>query len=174
VRPLLVELSLQINMLSVLLAPAGPTTSAASKALIARAANVKSKGLNSIVGPFIGAGLTRRTRRTQPLVVATVRASILSRSPEGFARTSLALADASTPPAYANIAADTLIVIGGEDKITPRFEGADVVYKGVHKGKIVVLKDVGHWPQLEKVGKTAKLLKDFVLGKTTGSILSRL
>lgn len=161
-------------MLLVLLAPAGPTNSAASKALTTRAAKARSDGLNSIVGLLVGAGLSRRTHRTQPLAVATVRTSILSRPLEGFARTSLALAEASSPPAYANIAADTLIVIGSEDKMAPRSEGADVVYKGVRKGKIVVLKDVGHWPQLEKVDKTAKLLKDFVAGKTTASVFSRL
>jgi len=158
----------------VLIAPAGPTTPAVSKILTTRADKVRSEGLNSVVGPLVDAALSRRTRRTQPLVVGTVRASILSRSVEGYARTSLALAGATTPPAYADIVADTLIVIGNEDKLAPRSEGADIICKGVRKARVVALKDVGHWPQLEKIDETAKLLKDFALGKTTRSIFSRL
>ena len=161
-------------MLPVLITPVGPTAPIVSEVLTARAAKVRSEGLDSVVGPLLGAGLSRRTRRAQPLVVATVRASIISRPVEGYARAALALASANSPPAYVNIAAETLIVIGTEDKLTPRAKNADVICRGMRKARIVVLKDVGHWPQLEKIDETAKLLKDFVLGKSTRSIFSRL
>lgn len=152
------------SLYAVLISPAGPTTPVASTFLTTRASNTRSKGLQSIVGPIVGAGLSRHTKTHHPLISGIVRSSILSSPTEGYARSTDALARATAPPVYEAIRGEILIVVGREDKMMKREDGADIIQRGVKgaKCRIEVLENVAHWAQLEAVDATAKLLKEFL------------
>jgi pimeloyl-ACP methyl ester carboxylesterase len=110
--------------------------------------------------------LSRATRRNKilgPLARAIVRASMLSCTPEAYARASLAIASTSSI-AYEKIRARTCVINGTEDKMTPRADGADIIYREVPGAELKMLPDVGHWPMLEALEETARALKTFLGG----------
>jgi pimeloyl-ACP methyl ester carboxylesterase len=61
----------------------------------------------------------------------------------------------------ADIVAKTLIVWGDKDKVFPA-SSAEVLHKGIANSKVVILKECGHLPMLEKSRETANLYLDFI------------
>jgi pimeloyl-ACP methyl ester carboxylesterase len=82
--------------------------------------------------------------------VAAVRLSLLGQDPEGYAKACSALAKSTnTYLDFSRIPADTLILTGTEDKISPpqlckKYNDALQGRKGLK-----ILQDVGHWHVLE-------------------------
>lgn len=61
----------------------------------------------------------------------------------------------------ADIGAKTLILWGEKDKVFPA-SSAEVLHKGIAGSKVVILKDCGHVPMLEKAKETASHYLDFI------------
>lgn len=132
--------------------------------------------MSHIADRFAPEGLSVKTKRTQPLVVATVHASTMAADPEAYARACLALAKSTTPPDFQRINGNTsnsltrpvrnriktIVLLGAEEKLVPREIGADAISAGIEGARLHVLKDAGHWPHLEALQETSKFLNEFL------------
>lgn len=100
--------------------------------------------------------------------------------PETYASMCLALAKATVAPDYSRIVSTilgesgnkTLLVAGAEDKIAP--SGANAIHAAIPGAGICVLKEVGHWPQLEALEATSRLLKGFLYDSDMAIIPAKL
>ncbi len=59
------------------------------------------------------------------------------------------------------IRAKTLILWGDTDRVFPA-SGAPVLQKGIENSKVIVMKDCGHLPMIERPGETAKYYLEFI------------
>ena len=110
----------------------------ARSAIRARAAKVRgdgAAGLHEVAVALVAGALSADTRQRQPLAVAFVRESLQRQSPDAYARSCEALAEAQAA-AVERIEAAALLVTGDEDAIAPpqavralaqRFKDARVV-----------------------------------------------
>ncbi|EIW80238.1 alpha beta-hydrolase [Coniophora puteana RWD-64-598 SS2] len=135
-------------------------TDASTKAIEARAENVRMNGMSATADAISTIGMSRKSLAERPLAKETVRASLLSASLSGYALACLAITKARDPD-YALIVAPTLILAGAEDKPCPE---STVTFLGdtIPGAKAVTLQDVGHWPMIEAVEATAKDLNAFI------------
>ncbi|KAL4937852.1 hypothetical protein BDV06DRAFT_232283 [Aspergillus oleicola] len=134
-----------VNNLILLGPPPSPLPEAGSNGSFARAETVRSGGMSAVVDAVVNAGLSSRTKESNPLAVTATRLSLLSQDPEGYAKACMALArsrDESLP--VENIKAKTLILSGDQDGVSP--PALVEKYKGrIGDCETIVLKDVGHW-----------------------------
>ena len=130
--------------------PPSPLPEAGSKGSYARAALARSKGMAAVVDAVASAGVSEKTKTERPVSVTAVRLSLLGQDPEGYAKACAALAKStSTSLDFSSVSADTLIITGSEDKVSPpqlckKYKGQLPKCKGVE-----VLQDVGHWHVFE-------------------------
>jgi 3-oxoadipate enol-lactonase len=126
----------------------------------ARAATAREQGLFDIAEAISTAALSASSRETMPLTVAYVRDSIAAQDAEGFARNCLALAEARSARLEL-IRCPVLIVNGDEDVVTP-LSGARQLASRLTDARVEVLGRCGHWPTLERVNESQRLLRDFL------------
>ena len=130
--------------------PPSPLPEAGSKGSYARATLVRSKGMTAVVDAVVTAGVSEKTKKSKPLSVTAVRLSLLGQDPEGYAKACSALAKSSnTSLDFSRISADTLIITGSEDKVSPpqlceKYKDELQKCKGLE-----ILQDVGHWHVFE-------------------------
>ncbi|KAJ4373035.1 hypothetical protein N0V83_003326 [Neocucurbitaria cava] len=141
--------------------PPSPLPEAGKNATYARAETARTKGMVSIVDALVAAGTSEKTKTSNQLAVAAVRMSLLSQDPEGYAKACTALAGA-TGLDFGGVQAETLIVTGSEDKVSP--PGLCEKYVEVLKGKatLMVLENVGHWHVFEDLQGVASAVKEFL------------
>ena len=111
---------------------------------------------------LVNAGLSRKTRKALPLVALQVRLSLMNTDLEGYVHACLALARATSIPQYKNISAETMIIVGREDRMTPPHSDAEYVQKKIPRARLLVLEDVGHWSHLEDWERTAEEMMKFI------------
>ncbi|KAF9521188.1 hypothetical protein BS47DRAFT_1335302 [Hydnum rufescens UP504] len=146
-----------------LIRPARPSIPELSSALISRAAGILAHGFSpSILMPLVNAGLSKKTRETLPLVASKIRSALVGTDLEGFARAFMALAQGTSIPNYENISAETMIIIGREDRMTPLHSDAEYIQKKIRNAQFLVLEDVGHWAHLEDWKRTAEEMMKFI------------
>jgi 3-oxoadipate enol-lactonase len=133
---------------------------AARDAMRARAAAVREQGLFEVAEAVSGAGLSASTRETMPLAVAYVRETVSAQDPEGYARNCLALAEARAARLEL-IRCPVLVVNGDEDVVTP-LSGARQLADRLADARVEVLGRCGHWPTLERIPESQRLLRDFL------------
>lgn len=139
--------------------PPIPLPEAASKNNHARAALVRKETMAAVVDAVVSAGTSAKTQASNPVAVAAVRMSLLAQDPEGYAKACSALAGATDAMALGAIQADTIIVTGSEDKVSPPAL-CEEYGKQLKKCKgVTVLQDVGHWHVFEDVQGVANSLK---------------
>jgi pimeloyl-ACP methyl ester carboxylesterase len=126
----------------------------------ARAATAREQGMFDIAEGISEVALSASSRESMPLAVAYVRDSIAAQDPEGFARNCLALADARAARPEL-IRCPVLIVNGDEDVVTP-LSGARQLASRLADARVEVLGRCGHWPTLERVAESQRLLRDFL------------
>lgn len=130
--------------------PPSPLPEAGSKGSYARAALARSKGMTAVVDAVVSAGVSEKTKRHSSLSVTAVRLSLLGQDPEGYAKACSALARSMDPPLdFSRISADTLIITGSDDKVSPpqlceKYKDELQRCKGLE-----ILPDVGHWHVFE-------------------------
>ena len=145
-----------------LLAPADP----ARTAIRARAQKVRSEGaagMQEVANALVQAATSASTKAKRHAAVAFVRESLMRQSPDGYARSCEALADAQ-PADVAKIRCPTLLVTGDEDAVAPpqsvRLMG-DRIAEGGTAVEVEVLRGCGHWTPVEMPDECVDLLRRF-------------
>ncbi len=83
---------------------------------------------------------------------------------ETIAHTLAALRDRLDSTArLAGISVPTLIVLGGEDAITPR-SAAETLHRGIAGSKLAIIDGAGHMPPMEKPGLFNRAVREFLAG----------
>ncbi len=129
----------------------------------ARAAKLRSAGIaamHELAQSLVAGALSADTRERQPLAVAFVRESLQRQSPDGYARTCDALADAQ-PAAVERIDASALLITGDEDAIAPP-QAVRTLAGRFKDARIVVLSRCGHWTPIERAEECSRELTEFL------------
>lgn len=111
---------------------------------------VKEQGMPGVAADVLPKLLTEETRRLQPEVESRVRELILRCSVsgvEGAIRAMMTRADAT--PLLSRIHCPTLVVVGGNDALTPPAASRDIV-RGIDKAELAIVSRAGHLPNLEQ------------------------
>ena len=151
----------------ILLGPGpSPLPAAASSATYARAAAVRAKGMQAsgVADAVSTNGTSEKTKREKPLSLGIARASLLSQDPEGYAKGCMALAGTASEGKgleIERIGVPTLVVAGGEDKIST-LKWAKEMEGRMQKCRVEVLEDVGHWHCFEDLVGVARAVKEFL------------
>jgi pimeloyl-ACP methyl ester carboxylesterase len=140
-----------------LLAPPDPVRAS----LRARGAKARAEGMHDIADALVQAATSSATKATRPAAVAFVRETLMRQSPDGYARSCEALADAQAADA-ARIACPTLLVTGDEDGVAPpnavRQMGQKIAEGGAPV-EVEVLRGCGHWTPIEMPDECTRLLR---------------
>ena len=141
--------------------PPNPLPEASQNGSIARAALVRSAGMAGVVDSVVTAGTSAKSKAENPLAIAAVRMSLLSQDPEGYAKGCTALAGASQALPVQNLKAQTLIITGDEDKVSPP-QACEKYSSEIKDSKVHVLPQVGHWHNFEDIAGVAKAVGPFL------------
>ena len=140
-----------------LLAPPDPVRAN----LRARGAKARAEGMQDIADALVQAATSSSTKASRPAAVAFVRESLMRQSPDGYARSCEALADAQAADA-SRIACPTLLVTGDEDGVAPpnavRQMGERIAAGGAPV-EVEVLRGCGHWTPIEMPDDCTRLLR---------------
>ncbi|TKA77634.1 hypothetical protein B0A49_04198 [Cryomyces minteri] len=108
------------------------------------------------------AGTSEHTKKNNPVALTAVRLSLLGQDPEGYAKACSALAGATLPLDMSRVDAETLIVTGDEDKVSPP-SMCEEMAKAVRKCRdVVVLENTGHWHVFEDAPGVADAVRKFL------------
>lgn len=150
-----------ISKLVLLGPPPSPVPEAGRNGSVARAATVRQSGMSAVVDAVVTAGTSSKSKTENALAIAAIRLSLLGQDPEGYAKGCTALAGAIDGLPVSQIKAQTLIITGEEDKVSP--PAVCDKYSGEIKGaKLQVLPQVGHWHIFEDLAGVAKAVGGFI------------
>ncbi|KAK4693208.1 hypothetical protein P7C71_g4149, partial [Lecanoromycetidae sp. Uapishka_2] len=144
--------------------PPSPLPTDVSNGLYQRAAAVRASGMRAsgAAETMSMAGTSLMTKKTKPLALSAVRASLLSQDPEGYAKGCTALAGtAGTAIEFEKITLPTLIIAGEDDNISS-VGWAKAMEGRLPDAKVEILKGVGHWHCYEDLEGVASAVKSFI------------
>lgn len=118
--------------------------------------------MSAIVDAVATAGTSEHTKKHNPVGLAAVRLSLLGQDPEGYAKGCTALAGATNALDVGKIEAETLIITGSDDGVSPPALCEKYAESIKRCRGPVVLKGVGHWHVFEDVAGVASAVKDFL------------
>jgi 3-oxoadipate enol-lactonase len=133
--------------------------SAARDALRTRAGNARKHGMRPIADTIVANGIAEDVRTHQPAAMAFVRESIMTQSPEGYAKNCEALASA-TAADLSGIRCAVLLVTGDSDKTAPA-DTARAMASALAEVELAVVPGCGHWPTIERASHSNYLLAKF-------------
>jgi pimeloyl-ACP methyl ester carboxylesterase len=142
--------------------PPSPLPEAASMGSFQRATITRTKGMAAVVDAVVGAGTSEQTKKSNFIGVAAVRLSLLGQDPEGYAKACTALAGATGTLETGSITAETLIITGSEDKVSPPTLCEKYAASFPKCRSPIVLQNVGHWHVFEDVAGVASAVKAFL------------
>jgi len=117
--------------------------------------------VQEIANTLVNATTSPETRASRPVTVALVREFLMRQTPDGYARTCEALADATAvDPAQVNC--PTLLVTGDADSIAPA-QDVQRIGRAIAGSQVEVLRGCGHWSTIEKPDECRDLLRRFYL-----------
>ncbi|KUL92317.1 hypothetical protein ZTR_02363 [Talaromyces verruculosus] len=141
-----------------------PLPQAGSSGSFARAETVRSKGMLAVVDAIVNAGLSSKTKASNPLAVTAARLSLLGQDPEGYAKACMALArsageilEVSQLPAECK----TLILTGTEDAVSPQAV-CSAYGQNIKSSEVKTLDDVAHWHLFEDVKGVSDAVYSFL------------
>lgn len=141
--------------------PPSPVPDAGRNGAITRAATVRGQGMAAVVDAVITAGTSTKSKADTLIGIAAARMSLLGQDPEGYAKGCTALAGVTEALHVSQIKAQTLIITGDEDKVSP--PQVCEKYAGDIKGaKVTVLLHVGHWHVLEDLSAVSMAVGPFL------------
>jgi pimeloyl-ACP methyl ester carboxylesterase len=106
--------------------------------------------------------LGETSQRDRPDVAALVRRLVESNPAGGLAGAIEAMMDRpDSTPDLARIACPALILVGGEDRLTPRAD-AESMQRQISRSRLVVLEGAGHLSSLETPDTFSQALADFL------------
>jgi len=125
----------------------------------ARAAKARQEGMQGIADALLQASTSSETKQKRHTAVAFVRESLMGQDPEGYARSSEALADMQAADT-SKIACPTLLVTGDEDVVSPP-QSVRMMGQKIAGSRVETLRGCGHWTPVEKPDECIELLKRF-------------
>ena len=129
---------------------------------------IRRDGVAAFAKGFADGALSRATRAERPEVGDTVIDMITSNPTVGMIGAQLAMAARTdTTAMLSKIAVPTLVVVGGEDALTPPDLSKQMASK-IPGAKLEVIPAAGHLPALEAPGAFNQALKPFLDGLETG------
>lgn len=141
--------------------PPSPLPEAASQDSHARATAARTKGMAAIVDAVVTAGMSEHTKTKNPIAVAAVRLVLMGQDPEGYAKACTALAGATQALDVGEVKAETLIITGDEDKVSPP-QLCEQYARELKARELVILKNVGLWHVFEDVSGVSEAVKAFI------------
>jgi pimeloyl-ACP methyl ester carboxylesterase len=117
-------------------------------------------GMQEIANALVQAATSSETKSRRPIAVALVREFLMRQSPDGYARTCAALADAQAADA-SKIGCPVLLVAGDEDAIAPA-QSVRQLAERIPGCRLEVLRGCGHWTTIEKPEECSDLLRRFL------------
>lgn len=127
----------------------------------ARGYLAQTQGMKAVVDAVVSNGTSENTKRANPIAMTAARLSLLGQDPKSYAKACRALAMATTTLAVEAITAQTLIVTGTEDKVSPPAV-IEQYSRRIKGAKAIVLPNVGHWHTYEDVTGVSEQLKSLL------------
>lgn len=126
-------------------------------------AQLAREGVSAIADQMIPRLLSSRTVREQPDVVRRVRDMIES-NPPGVVDAALhaIMTRPDSTQDLARISCATLVMVGGEDDVTPPGE-ADDMHRAIERSVLVTIPGAGHLSNLEQPEAFSRALADFLV-----------
>jgi pimeloyl-ACP methyl ester carboxylesterase len=151
-----------VRQLILLGPPTQPLPETASKATYQRAETVRKDGMDAVLDAVVSAGTSEATKTSNGSAVAAVRLSLAAQDPESYAKACSALAGTNSRPVdFSRIAAETVVVTGADDKVSPP-TWCKQLSENKNVAKSTVLPDVGHWHTFESVNGVADAVAGFL------------
>jgi pimeloyl-ACP methyl ester carboxylesterase len=141
--------------------PESPFTEEVSQGIQGFAKLARTKGMPGVVDALVAYGTSEYTSLKNPLAVAALRLSLMGQDPEGYAKACSALAGATQALDLGRIEAETLIITGDRDLMSPP-QLCKKYAKDLKAKEPVVLENVGHWHLFEDVGGVSEAVKVFL------------
>jgi pimeloyl-ACP methyl ester carboxylesterase len=129
--------------------------------ILARAAAARGgvAAIQEIADAIVKGATSRETKELQPAVLALVRESVMRQSPEGYAQSCEALANAHSA-AIERVKVPTLLVTGDQDGVAPP-ANVDAMAARIGGSRRVVFEGCGHWTTFEKPQRCMQELEAF-------------
>jgi pimeloyl-ACP methyl ester carboxylesterase len=153
-----------VNRLILVGPPPSPLPAAASANSHARAHLVRTQGMSAVVDAIVTAGTSAKTKSHNPLASTAIRLSLLGQDAEGYAKACSALANATTKLDFGAIKAQTLVITGSEDKVSPPQLCKEYASSLPQSSSVEVLENVGHWHVYEDVEGVSRAVSGFLSG----------
>lgn len=146
-----------LALLGPLLAP----PDAARPNILARAKLARSglPGIQEIADTIVQGATSAETKTHQPAVLALVRESLMRQTPEAYAQSCEALAEAEAAT-IDDIRIPTLLVTGDEDGVAP-VASVQAMAERIKGSRVVVINNCGHWTPFEKPHECITALREF-------------
>lgn len=134
---------------------------AARPNIVARAqlARTGLPALQEIADAIVKGATSQETKAGQPAVLALVRESVMRQTPEGYARSCEALAEARSAD-IEGIRVPTLLVTGDQDGVAP-VTNVTVIHQRIQASRLAVFEGCGHWTPFEKPQACMQELQNF-------------
>ncbi len=116
-------------------------------------------GMQEIANALAQGALSAETKAQRPVAVALVREFLMRQTPDGYARTCAALAEAESVD-LAKITCPTLLVTGDEDSIAPAGSVRQIGER-LPGCRVAILRGCGHWATIEKPAECSDLIGRF-------------
>ncbi|HEY9281311.1 MAG TPA: alpha/beta fold hydrolase [Eoetvoesiella sp.] len=116
-------------------------------------------GLQEIANAIVTGATSAETKALRTVALALIRENIMRQSPEGYAQSCEALADAQAAP-IERIQVPTLLITGDEDGVG-RPEAVKEMADRIAGSRVTVLEACGHWTTYEKPSQCVTELKHF-------------
>lgn len=123
-------------------------TSDARNVLAERAASIREFGLTAVVDAWLTGSLSEDTRAANPALVGLLRAMFLANDDESYALQAETLRDADVAASDAHILCPTLLIVGGEDHVTP-VGWQQQIAEAIPESRIQIVPNTAHMTMLE-------------------------
>ncbi len=124
-----------------------------------RAATVRARGMEAIADAVVQRWVTPRFADSPE--AAGLRAMLLRTSPEGYAASAEAIAEADHTASTGTLRLPALILVGDQDAATP-IENARAMQAAIPGSRLEVLADASHIPTVEKPEAVAEAMLRFL------------
>ena len=124
---------------------------------------IRSGGIASIAEPILERWFTTGFRTGQPLELDLWRNMLTRTSLAGYLGCAAAIRDADFTRSTAELKMPSLCIVGDQDGSTPP-DLARALAALIDGSRLEIIDDAGHLPCVERPGKTAALINDFIAG----------
>jgi len=138
-----------------------------SAAWRARVDTVRAEGMAGVADLALRRFFSDDFARSDPATVATVRAGLITMSPQGYAGCGAAIRDMSLLGRLGEIIVPTLVIAGAKDVSTP-FEGHGAILAETIPGASVRMLKTAHLACVEDPGAFAKAVAEFLSDLSAG------